>query len=346
MRATTLTAVLCALLAATGCRRASPNPAAESDAKPRAATRGGPAASLLGGERGLDHVGIAVKDLDAATHIYHDVLGFNRPTPGRLPNGIQNVNYYFSDSTYLETMIAWDRGKAPWLASFTDRHSGALFAVLSAFSPDSSAEFLAAHGIKASAPYSGTIETAGEDATPPEKWQTFFLPENVLPGDSRSLYFISYSRGPRDEFLRKLEEPRLRRRLYHKNTALGLRAVWFAVTDLEAASKAYASIGLPRGRAFEDAALGAKGQVFDAGAGQIWLLAPKSADGPVAQFLEERGGPGILGVTLVAGSVDTASSVIAERTGTSMPTYDGMLGKSIRVGPAVTFGVWMEFSQQ
>src|SRR6202044_1867650 len=90
---------------------------------------GGATSDLLGGERGLDHVGVAVKDLDAATRAYHDVLGFDRPTEGKLPNGLRNVNYYFADSTYLETLTYWDRGKAEWLASFTDKHEGGLFAV-------------------------------------------------------------------------------------------------------------------------------------------------------------------------------------------------------------------------
>ncbi|MGO8995961.1 MAG: VOC family protein [Polyangiaceae bacterium] len=301
-------------------------------------------ATLLGGERGLDHVGIAVKNLDEATHTYHDMLGFNRPTPGKLPNGLQNVNYYFADATYLETLVYWDRDKAAWLASFTDKHSGALFAVVSAFSVDASREFLGKRGITVGKPFSGTIQTAGQDAMPEEQWKTFFLPQKTLPGDP--LYFISYHRGPRDDFLHKLEDPKLRRRLFHKNTALGLRAVWFAVDDLASATKAYESIGLPRGRTFEDPALGASGQVFAAGAGEIWLIAAKSPESKVKSFLAERGGPGIIGITLEAGSVARAAKVIGEGTGVPFTTYDGALGTSIRVPPELTQGVWIEFAQR
>ena len=300
---------------------------------------------MLGGERGLDHVGIAVKDLEAATHTYHDVLGFNRPTEGKLPNGLRNVNYYFSDSTYLETLVYWDREKASWLADFTDKHSGALFAVLSAFSVTGTTSYLSSRGIEVGKPFSGSIQTTGQDAMPAEQWQTFFLPQGQLPGDPLSLYFIAYQRGPRDEFLAKLEDPKARRMLYHKNTALGLRAVWFAVNDLDEASLAYESIGLPRRRAFKDPALDADGQVFGAGAGEIWLLAPTAYGGKLAGFLRERGGPGIVGVTLDAGSVVQAASVIGERTGAPLATYEGLLGTSIRVPPELTHGVWLEFAQ-
>ena len=288
-------------------------------------------------------MGIAVKDLDAATHTYHDVLGFSRPTEGKLPNGIRNVNYYFADATYLETLVYWDRAKASWLADFTDKHSGALFAVLSALSPEGSTAFLAGRGITIGKPYSGTIQTAGDDAMPEEKWKTFFLPTGLLPGDP--LYFISYQRGPRDDFLRKLEDRGARRLLYHENTALGVRAVWIAVGDLSAASRSYEAIGLPRGRAFADPALGASGQVFTAGAGEIWLLAPSTPDGKVSGFLRERGGSGILGVTLAAASVPAAAAPIAHNTGAPVPTYDGLLGASFRVGPELTQGVWLEFAQ-
>ena len=68
--------------------------------------------SLFAGERGLDHVGIAVKDLTAARQTFNGALGFGGFEEGRLPNGIANLNYYFEDSTYLETLNAWSAGKA------------------------------------------------------------------------------------------------------------------------------------------------------------------------------------------------------------------------------------------
>jgi catechol 2,3-dioxygenase-like lactoylglutathione lyase family enzyme len=339
-------ALLSCVLAFSGCRCASP-PAADPDggnAPPIHGEAAADPAALFGGERGLDHVGVAVRNLEEATHTYHDLLGFDRPIEGKLPNGLRNVNYYFGDSTYLETLSYWDREKAQKVAKFTDDHSGGLFAVLSVLSHESAAQFLSSRGIAVGQPISGTIQTAGEDAMPEEQWRTFFLPDGTLPGNP--FFFIAYQRAPREEFLHKLEDMQNRLKLRHRNSALGIHSVWCAVADLAAATKAYESIGLVRGSPFDDPFLSADGQVLGAGAGEIWLFAPKSGKGKVADFLKERGEPGILGATIEVGSVAQAARVIGDRTGASLTTYEGVFGTSLRVGPELTQGIWLEFAHR
>src|SRR3984957_16125588 len=164
-----------------------------------------PSSTLLGGERGLDHVGIGVKSLEDAAHAYQDVLGFGHPIEGRLPNGLRNMNYYFGNATYLETLVYWDRKKAKWLADFTDKHEGGVFAVMSAYSHEDTKEYLAGKGLRVGSPISGTIQTGQEDAMPGELWKTFYLDKGTLPGDP--FFFIAYRRDGREEFLHKLEDP-------------------------------------------------------------------------------------------------------------------------------------------
>lgn len=337
---------LCVLMISAGCGRSVGEHAADERSDGRAGTvsREARSATLLGGERGLDHVGIAVRNLTDATRVYRDMLGFSRPIEGTLPNGIRNSNFYLSDSTYLELLVCSDVDKAQWIARFTDTHSGALFAVLSVFSPEASTAFLAGRGIHVGDPISGSIRIDGDDAAPTEKWKTLFFPRGLLPGDP--LYLISYQRAARDEYLHELDDPRARRALRHKNTALGLRAVWLAVDDLNAASQGYASLGLPVGQSFDDLDLGAHGQVLRAGAGELWLVAPTSTEGKLAGFLRSRGGPGIAGITLIAGSVDVAARVIEQGSGARLSSYLGHGGISIRVPPELAEGVWLEFTQQ
>jgi catechol 2,3-dioxygenase-like lactoylglutathione lyase family enzyme len=337
---------LCVLLidAGVGCSVDRQLAFERSDARARAAPSGELSATLLGGERGLDHVGIAVRNLQDATHIYRDTLGFSRPIEGRLPNGIRNSNFYFSDATYVEILVFWDREKAQWIADFTDSHSGALFAVLSVFSPEASTAFLADRGIHVSDPVSGSIQIEGGDDAPTERWKTLFLPRGLLPGDP--LYLISYGRPAREEYLHELDDPKARRALHHRNSALGVRAVWLAVEDLLGASRAYASIGLPVGKSFDDPDLGAHGQVLRAGAGELWLVTPTSTGGKLSGFLRSRGGPGIAGITLLAGSVEVAALVIEQGTGVRLSSYVGQAGISVRVPPELTEGVWLEFAQQ
>lgn len=363
--------VAAVVLAMAGCRSGAAPEAKVQDAATSTAAHKPPASppaepppdpalanTLLGGERGLDHVGIGVRDLEAATRLYHEVLGFSRPVEGRLPNGIRNVNYYFADSSYLETMVPWDRARAPWLAEFTDKHSGGLFLVLAARSPEMTTAFLSRRGVAIAAVYDGRIEVkglpdggaGGVDQT----WKTFFLPDGLLGGDP--LYFIAYPRGPRQEFLHKLETREARRQLYHENTALGLRAVWIAVPDLDAATRAYESIGLARRAAFVDPLLGARCQALEAGAGEIRLCAEAKGaakgaakgvnqPGAVKAFLDERGKPGVLGVTLMAGSIPAAQRLLADRLKTLITTYEGPYGNSFRLPPERTMGIWLEFAQ-
>jgi hypothetical protein len=122
--------------------------------------------------------------------------------------------------------------------------------------------------------------------------------------------------------------------------------VWLAVDDLNAASQGYASLGLPVGQSFDDLDLGAHGQVLRAGAGELWLVAPTSTEGKLAGFLRSRGGPGIAGITLIAGSVDVAARVIEQGSGARLSSYLGHGGISIRVPPELAEGVWLEFTQQ
>ena len=75
-------------------------------------------AYLAGSERGLDHVGIAVQDLAAARETFQQRLGFGILEDGKLPNGIQNTNYYFEDSPIWRLSMPWDPDKVRWLVEF------------------------------------------------------------------------------------------------------------------------------------------------------------------------------------------------------------------------------------
>ena len=324
------------------CRRA-PGQAPDAGAAAPASAPVLHADTLFGGERGLDHLGVAVPDLEAAGRTYQDYLGFSRPQVGKLPNGIRNINFYFADATYLELLTHYDRGKAPWLAKFTDGHSGALFVVLSVYSAEATAAFLAQRGLGISKPVSGTIQTSADQAMPEEKWKTFSFATAPLPGDP--LYFIAYNRRARDGYLEKLKDRRVRRTLYHDNTALGLKAVWLAVLDLDHATQSFTAAGFTAGRRFTDPRLHASGQVIETGQGAIHLLASATPDGEIAQFLRQRGGPGLIGMTIEAGSVAAAARLVGERTRRTFTPAPGLLGPSVLIPPDLAHGVWLEFAE-
>lgn len=317
-------ALACGALAALACTRAAP---------------ADPAATLLGGERGLDHVGVGVRDLAAARRTL-EALGFGAAEEGKLPNGIANLNAYFEDSTYLELLTAWDAEKARWLADFTAAREGTVFLSLAVRSTEATSAFLARRGIKTGAPIPGRIQTA-RDPDARERWRTMFFEGAPLPASP--LFFIAYAQPERAETLRKLEEARRSGRIYrHPNGALGVKGAWLAVPDLEAAARSFEAVGLPAGRAFEEPRLGARGRVVAAGEGSILLVAPASPQGAVASLLRERGGPALLGLSVEVARLGVAQRFAARATGQAAPPGRGALGTSAWVPPAAAHGAWLE----
>jgi len=306
--------------------------------------------SLLGGEQGLDHVGVAVKDLDGARKIYSEKLGFGSPQEGKLPNGLKNVNFYFGDTTYLELVTYYDRQKNPWVASFVDRHEkGAMFLMLCVYSYAHTANFLRRRGFEVGNPLPGRIETKGARNPQPGRrrapmWVNFTLKDKGLSGN---VSFIAYSRRMRNYMLRRLKDEKLRRKTFsHPNTALGLRSAWIAVKQLKPARKVFESIGLQGGRDFDMKPLDARGSEIKAGQGTLMLVEPRHrARGPVADFLKRRG-EGIVGLSFEVESLETARRLIENRAKIKLEPYDGPLGRAFMVPQEQAFGVYLELFEK
>ena len=134
---------------------------------------------------------------------------------------------------------------------------------------------------------------------PEEKWKTFFLPKGLLPGDP--LYFISYRRAARDEFLRQLDDPKARRQLSTRTRRSACaRSGSPSPTSRRRARPTSRSGSLASATSAIRAARRSRA-VFGAGLGEIWLLAPSAPDGKIAALPARAGGPGIMGITLAAG---------------------------------------------
>jgi hypothetical protein len=298
--------------------------------------------TLLGGELGLDHVAIAVRDLEATQKSYQK-LGFGRPSPGKLPNGIQNANYYFKDTTYLETMSAWDAKKAPWLARFTKHHEGAYFLALCVHSAEETAAFLAKRGFETMPPRPGTIQAPGDKAPTGELWKTLFFKRSPFPPGS--FFFIAYGQKVRQNLFDRLKVREIRRRyFFHPNTALGIRAVWMGVKDADAVARTFDRMGLPAGRSVELAALGARGKLVEAGIGAILVLEPSRPDGKLAAFLASRG-EGLFGLSIQVRHLKMARLRIEQNTGQTVAPVPGFFGPALLLPPELTHGTWMEMSE-
>ncbi|MBI5544667.1 MAG: VOC family protein [Deltaproteobacteria bacterium] len=296
--------------------------------------------TLLGGELGLDHIGVAVRDLELAQRVYGETLGFGAPQAGTLPNGLKNVNYYFADGGYIELMTFWDKEKADWLAAVLEKTEGANFVLLSVFDIEETRAFLEKRSFAMGTTMPGRIDKPGAPAGTEALWSTlFFKPPLPLPGGR--VGFIAYRRDQREKSLEQIARTRLAKRSPHANTAKRMQAIWMLVRDLEAARKAYGEAGLPERRQYDDPRLGAKVQELSAGQGTILLVQPTDPKGQAARFLERRG-ECLAGVSIEVLSLEKSHELLRKRTGQELPRYDGPYGKSFLLPPELTFDLWME----
>ena len=296
--------------------------------------------SVLGTGRGIDHVGIVVRDLDDTVRVYRDVLGFTVPPgSGSFPGGVRNSAVIFG-TNYLELITvnlsqAGGNTVSSDLAGFLKRREGASLLGLNVSSARQTADFLRARGFDVSEPQGSSYTPEGSKEAQPALWQTVGFKQPAVP--SGEIFFIEYGSRNEAAFFAKRPE--------HPNTAVGIHSVWMAVKDLAAATNAYGSIGLRAGRKLQVGQLEATGQEVAAGQGVILLLQPNNSKGTLASFLAQYG-EGIVGMTIEVRDLDAARTLLRAATGQELASYTTSNGNAILVSPNFTRGVWIEFFQR
>jgi catechol 2,3-dioxygenase-like lactoylglutathione lyase family enzyme len=288
-----------------------------------------PATSVLGTGRGLDHVLIVVRNLEEAARSYADMLGFSVRPGGSFPDGVRN-SVVFLGGNYLE-LLSVDRTKvAPdhELARLLEKREGGYAFALNVSSARQTAGFLRARKFDVTDPQGSSYTPEGSKDVQTALWQTVAIKEPSL--EFQPLFFIQYAR----ESTRKVPE--------HPNTAVRVHAVWIAVKDLEAAVRAYETLGLRAVGNVRVPALAATGRQIEAGQGMIVLLQAKEASGPLASQVSQHG-EGVVGVSIEVRDLDAARSRIQASTKRPLESYSGAFGQSVLVPPEFTHGMWIEF---
>jgi catechol 2,3-dioxygenase-like lactoylglutathione lyase family enzyme len=295
------------------------------------------------GINGLDHVRILVHDLEATKDLFRDVLGFYVSARGDNyihPLGTFQTFSRFTNGFMLEYMAIHDRPMAtverPEMVHFLDHWEGGHSVVLNVTSTQETSEMLRARGFPVTAPVPGTRRRVTDDPSPsPPRW--WLVNFESAPFPPYLLSFIQYQQSWEELRAARAQESR------HPNTATRVLAVWMAVPDAEATAQYFTSLGLPSQRTVQVPRLGAIAQEIRVGENHsLLLLQSLQPEGEVGRFVKERGGAGIVGVSLEVTDLETAATRLAQGNIETKPSYPGVYGKSLLVPAECARGLWIE----
>jgi catechol 2,3-dioxygenase-like lactoylglutathione lyase family enzyme len=309
---------------------------------------------ILGQGSGVDHVVVAVRDLLQAQHDY-ELLGFQVSQGGQFPGGISNSIIHFANGGYLELISVkaaqsdsgggqQDPGYAELgagITGFAKKHEGAMFLGLNVSSAKKSAEYLRAHNFDVGNPESGSLMKEGETKPPPPEWYTVGNADNPDPNKLTlrlPIFFIEYVDATR---LKKVRDQGLE---HHDNTAVGMRAVWFAVHDLGAQMETLRSGGFDAKPVGADI-LGVPGRAVNAGSGSIVLLSSEDQHSAVAKYLSDHD-EGIIALSIEVADLAKAHQLAETAGQKKLGVYKGAFGRSFLLSPDDTHGVWLEVFQR
>jgi len=226
--------------------------------------------------KGIDHVVIAVKDLDEATSSYTQ-LGFTAVPGGRHAGlGTSNALIAFADGAYIE-LIAFTPPVPPalnlWYSAIARGGGMVDFCAQTDDLVGDSALFRRA-GATIGVPFS-------MERLRPDGYRVSWMLATTEGASCGLMPFFIRDITPRDERL-----PRDRR---HRNDVLGIRSLAIAISDHNAIANIYSNaLGTP-GVSIDRSDLGASGTSFMLGCHELHLLEPKGRTGVVAKHLDTCG---------------------------------------------------------
>jgi hypothetical protein len=308
-----------------------------------------PAHPLLGHGLSIDHVGIAVRDLEKTNRDYEQVLGFKYFKVPSFTDGTVRSSIFFENNSYLElTSVATISDQTKGFADFAEKHEGAMFLGLATSSAKDAADYLKAQNFEAVLGGEESTTKKGQPKPPTPPYYYVFISDKPL-GErqpfmlSNFLFLIEYVSPERPGRLAALREQGM---MAHPNTALGIRSVWFAVRDLDAQLRSLHDAGFESGETREAKFLGASGREVKAGNGSMLLLHSADKNGSLNKFLSNHDDGSIIALSIEVSDLNKARSWVEGHSGLKLEPYMGYYGRCIMIPPNLTHGVWMEFFQR
>ena len=299
-----------------------------------------PAQTVLGQGWGVDHVGVAVRDLAQAQHDY-ERLGFKFGTVGHFPDGVSNAAVSLQNNSYLELLGSTPGGPGSDIADYVKKHEGAMFLGIGVSSAKAAVDYLRARNFDVGGPFPGSVMKEGETTSPPPQWYTVGTsskPAAGKKGITIPIFWIEYLSTERQQ------KRRAAGLMDHPNTAMGIHAVWFAVHDSEAQLRTLRDAGFEVGDHRKVKFLSARGREVKAGQGMLLLLESSDKNGLLTRFLSDQD-EGIIGLSIEVADLGKARQLAESGTAGKLKNYKGSYGTSFLLPPDVTHGVWMEMFQ-
>jgi catechol 2,3-dioxygenase-like lactoylglutathione lyase family enzyme len=239
---------------------------------------------------GIDHVPIVVSELESAIASYARA-GFTVVRGGKHPIGSHNALIAFADSSYLE-LIAFTKPDSghPWQTAL-EKGSGIVDFCMSTDDLPADIDAIRRAGAEIGDPSPLTRDR-------PDGYHLSWVLAIPKPPYNGQLPFLIKDDTPRDE--------RVPRERSHRNGATGIRTLAIAVDDPAITSRYYARVLGRPGAPVERPDLESAGVAFKIGPNEVQLLASKTENGPLAEWIRVHGQSVFEVVLANAGDVATA----------------------------------------
>ena len=222
---------------------------------------------------GIDHVAIVVNELESAIASYSRA-GFTVVRGGKHPIGTHNALVAFADGSYFE-LIAFLMPQTghPWQLALA-KGSGIVDFCMCTDNLAADIDAMRRAGAKIGDPSPLTRDR-------PDGYRLSWVLAIPAPPFNGRLPFLIKDDTPRDE--------RVPRERSHRNGATGIRTLALAVDDPGITSRSYARVLGRPGAPVERADLEGAGVSFTIGPNEVQMLASKTENGPLADWIRDHG---------------------------------------------------------
>ena len=280
----------------------------------------------------LDHVLIAVRDLNKAAPTFIHNLGFTLTPEGVHPGrGTHNRLIVFG-AEYLELIAIRDPSEAvsrPTMSSFLKSREGVYMFALGADDIARATSSLREREVPVGDPQQGSRQ--GTAVAPGYTWQAAAISADATPGSET--FVIQHHQTMEQRYHTASFNPS-----EHHNGAMGVYSLALAVRDAEAASARWShAFGLKRTALEDIPSRGVRRARIELGRCYLDYLSPLR-DGPLTAFLNDYGEAPYM-LTVKVEKLSHAAALLAE---SGVPHHDAVTdseGSSVVVDPHLTHGV-------